>query len=149
MNFRTILVPTDFSSDADAALETAIGLAEKFDSRIVVVHAYHIDLAIASPVVGSGTLPQGYWDELREQATAHAANVSQRASDRGIEASSIAVAGTPSAAIVEQASQVGADLIVMGTRGLSGLKHVMLGSVAERVVRTASCPVMTVKAASE
>ncbi len=67
----------------------------------------------------------------------------------GIQCESHLIAQTPSAAIVEAAEQIGADLIVMGTRGLSGLKHILLGSVAERTVRVAPCPVMTVKGDKE
>ena len=149
MNIQTILVPTDFSKDADHALSTAIDLAGVFEANIVVMHAYHIDLALASPVVGAGTLPQEYYDDLRARAAAEVERAAESVRAQGIEATSIAVAGPASTAILEQAEIIPASLIVIGTRGLSGLKHVMLGSVAERVLRMAPCPVMTVKARSD
>jgi nucleotide-binding universal stress UspA family protein len=64
----------------------------------------------------------------------------------GVPAEASASSGFPPQAIVEMADDIGADLIVMGTRGLTGFKHLMLGSVAERTVRSAPCPVLTVKA---
>jgi len=146
MKVDLILVPTDFSDDARAAATTAVDLAERFDARVLLVHAYHVEIPIASPMVGAYTLPPGFYDELSVQATREVQEAAKALADRGVDVTGIAVSQLPAPAILAEAERHGADLIVMGTRGLTGLKHVALGSVAERVVRTAPCPVLTVKA---
>ena len=148
VNIQTILVPTDFSDDADQALTTAIELAGLLGAGITVVHAYSLVVPMATPMMGGGTLPQEYYDQMRAEATAQVERATDRVTAAGIKATGVTLPGPASTAIVSQAEQLSAGLIVMGTRGLSGLKHVMLGSVAERVVRTASCPVLTVKSHS-
>lgn len=146
MNVNTILVPTDFSADADKALSTATELATIFGAKIVVIHAYHVDIPMLSPMGGGYALPQGFYEGLRSQATAQIEEIAEKLVAEGIDATGIALHEPASIAIAEQAESLPADLIVMGTRGNTGLKHVVLGSVAERVVRTAPCPVLTVKA---
>ncbi len=148
MNVKTILVPTDFSADAEKALSTATELAKRFGARIVVLHAYHVDIAVVSPMAGGYALPQGFYEDLRSRATAQVEKLAKEAAAEGIEATGIAIQESDAVAIAAQSESLPADLIVMGTRGLTGLKHVVLGSVAERVVRTAPCPVLTVKAAT-
>lgn len=149
MNVETILVPTDFSADAEKALSTAIELAKLFGARIVVLHAYHVDIPMVSPMAGGYALPQGFYEDLRSQATAQVEKLAKAAAAEGIEATGLALQEPAAAGIAAQAESLPADLIVMGTRGLTGLKHMVLGSVAERVVRTAPCPVLTVKTATE
>ena len=147
MDIETILVPTDFSADAQEALSTAMDLAKKFDAKIVIVHAYHVDIPLMAPPLGGVyALPAGFYDQLRAQATLQVEAAAQELAAAGVEARGIAVADPAAMAIVEYARSLSADLVVMGTRGLTGLKHVALGSVAERVVRNAPCPVLTVKA---
>ncbi len=148
MIVNTILVPTDFSADAEKALSTATELAKLFGARIVVLHAYHVDIPVVSPMAGGYALPQGFYEDLQCQATAQVEKLAKEAAAEGIEATGIALQEPAAVVIAEQAESLPADLIVMGTRGLTGLKHVVLGSVAERVVRTAPCPVLTVKAAT-
>ena len=146
MKFDTILVPTDFSDDASKALETAVELARKFGSRVVLLHAYSIELPFSSPAMGGGViLPEGFYVELQDQATVQVERLAKEASGDGVEVEGKAVENTPWMAILDEAERLPADLIVMGTRGLHGLKHLALGSVAERVVRKATCPVLTVK----
>jgi len=146
MKIDTILVPTDFSADAEKALSTAVDVAKLVDAKIVVLHAYHVDIPMASPMGSAYALPQGFYDELRSQATIQVENVAKGLADEGVEVIGVAHSEPAPVAIVEQAKSLPADLIVIGTRGLTGLKHVVLGSVAERVVRMAPCPVLTVKA---
>ena len=147
MDIKTILVPTDFSPDAAAALETARDLARVFGARLVIVHAYHVDIPMMAPPLGGAyTLPAGFYEELEAQATAQVQGLSNEVAGSGVEASGVALSDPPLRAILSQAEKSSADLIVMGTRGRTGLKHVMVGSVAERVVRWAPCPVLTVKA---
>ena len=147
MNVNTILVPTDFSADAEKALSTAKELAKLFGASIVILHAFHVSIpVVVSPMGGDYALPRGFYEDLQSEATARVERVAKELAAEGIAATGIALSDPASAAIVAQAGSLPADLIVMGTRGLTGLKHVVLGSVAERVVRTAPCPVLTVKA---
>lgn len=148
MSVSIILVPTDFSPDAEKAVSTAVEFAKLFGARIVILHAYHIAIPMASPTGGPYMLPQDFYDDLQSHATLQVERIAKEVATQGIEATGIALCEPASTAIVEQAESLPADLIVMGTRGLTGLKHVMLGSVAERVVRTAPCSVVTVKAAT-
>lgn len=148
MKIDTILVPTDFSEDAGAALEAATQLARVFDARIVLLHAFSVDLPLTGAAFGGGViLPEGFYVEYRNHATLKVDQLAKEtASEAGVEVQGVAIQQPASAAIVEQAEKLPADLIVIGTRGLTGLKHVALGSTAERVVRKAGCPVLTVKA---
>jgi universal stress protein A len=125
-----------------------VELATLFGARIVVLHAYHVDIPVVSPMAGGYALPQGFYEDLRCQATARVEKLAKEATTEGIEVTGIVFQEPASVVIAAQAGSLPADLIVMGTRGLTGLKHVVLGSVAERVVRTAPCPVLTVKVAT-
>ncbi len=144
---QTILVPIDFSAPSTRALKTAIGLAKTFNAKLHLLHAYHLPIAITMP--DAVVVPQSFWDSVRDASARKLEKSYETVTREGIECESHLTAQTPSSAIVETARQVRAGLIVMGTRGLSGLKHVLPGSVAERTVRAAPCPVMTVKGDEE
>jgi nucleotide-binding universal stress UspA family protein len=141
--FETILVPVDFSDHSKEALDTAIQIAHQFGSTVHLLHCYHIQTAGISPY--GIVLPEGYYADIRDAAAKRLSDWHELVSNEGIQTESILSADSPSVAISLTAEEIGADLIVMGTRGLAGLKHAMLGSVAERVVRLAPCPVLTVK----
>ena len=141
--FETILVPVDFSDHSKEALDTAIQIAHLFGSTIHLLHCYHIQTAGISPY--GIVLPSGYYADIRDAAEKQLNDWLELVSNEGIQSETILSADSPSLAINLAAEEVEADLIVMGTRGLSGLKHAVLGSVAERVVRLAPCPVLTVK----
>ena len=145
MKIETIVVATDFSEAAAHAIETAADFARHFEAELIVVHAYNIEIPVASPIMTGGyVLPEGFIDQIRQQAQQEVDKIAKDLKSRGIAAVGIAVDAPPASAVIETADQKGANLIVMGTRGLTGLKHVALGSVADRVVRTANCPVLTV-----
>jgi nucleotide-binding universal stress UspA family protein len=139
-----VLVPTDFSEHARHARETATGLAKAFGASVHLLHVLHLPVQAVTPE--AAVVPVGFWKELR----AHAEKQLE-AEKKLVEAAGVKVTGevfedVPGFAISAAAERAKADLIVMGSRGLSGLKHVVLGSVAERTVRSAPCPVLTVKA---
>ena len=90
-------------------------------------------------------LPSGYYADIRDAAEKRLNDWHEMVFGEGIKVESTLSADSPSLATNLAAKEIEADLVVMGTRGLSGLKHAMLGSVAERVVRLAPCPVLTVK----
>lgn len=145
MQIKTILVATDFSDAASKAIDTAVEFARKFEAQLVIIHAYRVEIPMASPMMAGGyVLPQGFFEEIGNHAKAHIETVAKEIEGRGVSVIGIAVEQSAAEAIVEEAKSRPADLIVMGTRGLTGLKHVALGSIADRVVRMAPCPVLTV-----
>ena len=144
MQWKTILVPMDFSADSEAALRTAVELAKSFGSKIHLLHAY--PTYIGTP--WGYSFPPGAFSEARVHASELLGERQQKVEAEGVRATIDAEEGSPSEVIVEVAELVSADLIVMGTRGLTGVKHVLLGSIAERTLRHAPCPVMTVQADS-
>lgn len=139
-----ILVPVDFSEHSAKALEMAIDLAKALGASIQLLHCYQIQPAGVSPY--GIVLPESFDRDLREAAGRQLGEWRDKVVAQGVEAEATLSSMFPSLAISETASEVGSDLIVMGTRGLSGIKHVLLGSVAERTLRVAPCPVLTVKA---
>jgi len=143
MRIDTILVPTDFSTHADRALDYAIGLAKVFSARIHLVHAYHLPVQVALPE--QVIVPNDFWDQVRDAAAAQMEGSLARVTAAGVACDAELLPDAAAPAVVEAAARGGADLIVMGTRGLTGMKHVVLGSVAERVVRLAPCPVLTLR----
>lgn len=144
IEIKTILVPVDFSDHSTKALHTAIDLAKTMGASIHLTHVLHFPVQVAAP--GQIEIPQDLWSQIRDSAARKLDKTSKTVSSEGVTVETHLTEGANAHAIVELAEKLGADLIVMGTRGLSGLKHVMLGSVAERTVRMAHCPVMTVKA---
>lgn len=141
---KTILVPVDFSSHSEKALEHAVELARRFDARVELLHCYQVGLGSVSPY--GPVLPQEFGNEVKEAAERKLADWCRRVEEQGLTASCRLSQLFPPEAILFTAEELGADLIVMGTRGLTGFRHVLLGSVAERTVRTAECPVLTVRA---
>ena len=143
MSFQKILVPVDFSEHSAKALDAAIELAKAFGGKLTLRHCYQIQPAGVSPY--GIVLPESFDRDIREAAARQLDEWRQKVAAAGVEVDASLSAMFPSLAIAETASELGTDLIVMGTRGLSGIKHVLLGSVAERTVRIAPCPVLTVK----
>ncbi|MBJ22582.1 MAG: universal stress protein [bacterium] len=145
MKIETVLAATDFSEAAGKAMKIASDLARHFEAELVVVHAYNVEIPIASPMVEGGyILPSGFFEQISKQATLQVEEAANQIVERGVSATGIAIDEPAALAIVDEAQRRSADIIVMGTRGLTGLKHIALGSVADKVVRTAHCPVLTV-----
>ncbi|RIL04813.1 MAG: hypothetical protein DCC71_12775 [Proteobacteria bacterium] len=141
--FRTILVPIDFSEHADAALDRALAIARAGGGRVHLLHAYEIPLGTIPPY--GVEIPEAVLTGVRDAAARRLEKAAHKAEGAGVPCEAHLVHAPAASAIVESARALGVDLVVMGTRGLTGLKHVLLGSVAERTVRTAPCPVLTVK----
>ena len=142
--YETILVATDFSPHSEQALETAIDLARRLGAGIRLIHVFDLPLPLVSPY--EVAVPDAYLEETRSVAAGRLEAAAARVRDEGIEVESQLGEVPAARSISEAAREAGADLIVMGTRGNSGLKHLVLGSVAEHTLRLAHCPVMTVKA---
>jgi universal stress protein A len=137
-----ILVPTDFSDSADAALAYALTLGAQVGATVRLVHAFEdpdaVSLYSHAYVPMPAEMRAEILADLRRQLTARAT-----ASGRGLATTEV-LTGAAAKAIVDDATQQQCDLIVMGTHGRHGMAHLLLGSVAERVVRTATCPVLVV-----
>jgi nucleotide-binding universal stress UspA family protein len=147
MTVKRILVPTDFSPDADAALAFALGLAQRFGAS---VHLLHV---VENPVAADERSSRTYAPELAalqvtlvRYAEEHMRRaIRQLAAARSRLQQDVRI-GQPAPTILDVAISDGVDLIVMGTAGHTGAARVLLGSIAERVIRTAPCPVLTLRA---
>lgn len=135
---RTILHATDFSMSARAALKLAGSLARDHGAKLVLLHvAQQPTLSVS----GMPAPPQDAivgWESLKSHLSAMASEIRQ------IQAEARVVEGEPAKTIVEVAAELAAELIVIGSHGRTGLRRLLMGSVAEYVVRHASCPVVTV-----
>ena len=140
---RVILVPIDFSPHSDAALDRAVDFAKAFGAKIHLLHSYAVPVQGVMPY--DFAVPDGVWDGIRKVAEHKLEEFRQSVASEGLEASSEVSPVMPSEAILAVSREIGADLIVMGTHGHTGLKHALLGSVAERTIRLAPCSVLTVK----
>jgi nucleotide-binding universal stress UspA family protein len=141
MTAQHILVPTDFSTDADAALEYAMPLARTLHAQLTLLHVIE-----PLPVGSIDALPASFLLDLEAKITDLMASYHKRVTTAGVPCDYTIIYGVPFHVIVETARTAHADLIIMGTHGRTGLRHVLLGSVAERVVRLAPCSVLVVRA---
>ena len=138
MNIKRILVPVDFSEYNSTANEYASMLAKSTDARIVYFHAFLPDVIYGNP---------GLFDSAAEERRLlKQMEETFKPTVKEVVASYVVEFGTPADRIVDFANENEIDLIVMGTHGRTGLKRVVMGSVAESVVRRAECPVLAIKA---
>jgi universal stress protein A len=141
---QKIVVPTDFSLPAEKALKYAIPFARQFGATITLVHV--VDGDRYPSFVPMELERKRIFQSLTDYAEGQMKKLEQRFAPEGpIAPRSIVKTGKPYEEIVKIAGQMKADMIIMSTHGYTGLKHTLLGSTAERVVRHASCPVLTVR----
>ncbi|WP_447974651.1 universal stress protein [Nitrospira sp. Kam-Ns4a] len=138
---RRILTPVDFSDCSLEALEQAILAAKQFDAALTILHvvepvAYGLDFTLGGAAEGQA---------LRLRWEAKLAELAAVVTAQGLAADWALASGVPGDTILARARDRACDLIVMGTHGRRGLRHLVAGSVAEAVLRAADCPVMTVK----
>ena len=146
--YTRILVPTDFSPTADAALEHARALARAFGAELHLVHVFE-DPLLTGAVTAEAYVPAApeVRAALMQEARERLAHRVRAGDADALKTTTEIITGSPATAIVDHAASAGASLIVMGTHGRGGVAHLLLGSVAERVVRAAPCPVLTVRGA--
>jgi nucleotide-binding universal stress UspA family protein len=142
-----ILVPVDFSDASRTVLEYAIDMAESFGARVELLHVWDLPGYVRPDLtVWVGDVSGTYAEQAQQSANEH---MSRLVDDAGLKdhasVDTRVLCGTPHATILELLDGETYDLVVMGTRGRTGLAHALLGSVAERVVRHAPCPVLTVR----
>ena len=152
MDFTRILCPVDFSPYSKEALRAASELSMRFDGTLDILHVIPPIPVTAVPVAASTFNVAAYQQQLvGDYTTALAALAAEvlpvSLREVGARIHSDVLHGEPAFEIVRHAQQIGATLIVLSTRGLTGWDHVLFGSVAERVVRLASCPVLTIRGA--
>ncbi len=147
-NITRILVPTDFSEPSDAALAYGKSLAERLGASLHLLHVFEdpYTMVTYAPEVYAPIAP-GLRDVAVRDAETQLANRLSAAERARFHGTTEIVTGLTAKEIVQYAKDHAVDLIVMGTHGRRGIAHLMLGSVAEHVVRTAMCPVLTVRGA--
>jgi nucleotide-binding universal stress UspA family protein len=143
-----ILVPVDFSPHADRAVRYAATLAHQLGAQLALLHV------VEDPILTGAWTSEIYVPNVPELlknliagAERQLVTLKESAAAMGLTAETTVTTGRPAQTIVDHAKDGGFDLIVMGTHGRTGLSHVVMGSVAERVLRKAPCPVLTVRAA--
>lgn len=144
MEIKRILYPTDFSEHSEAAWPYALAFTKMCEAELFLLHV------VSPPPRAYGEYaveydPQKLLEGMVAEAEASLQRMAEGAKSEGLILHSLVKVGTDFAEIVAAAKQEGIDLIIMGTHGRTGFSHLLLGSVAERVVRRAPCPVLTVK----
>lgn len=142
--FATILFANDFSEGSDYAFDYALALANQFSAKLLIVHV------INEPVDLRGFyVPHISFENLEKEISEGAEKMMDRFCNENLAGyakfEKYVITGVPYEEIVKKAVESGADLIIMGTHGRKGVDHLLFGSTAERVVRNAACPVMTVR----
>lgn len=140
-----ILVPVDFSEPSEQALDSAIELAGKLKARLTLLHIVQPPVLGTGPDVGLGAAYADLTAQMEADAGRALEASLQRVRQAGVVCKSTLIHGLPFQAIVDCARVQQADLIVMGTHGHTGLQHILLGSVAEKAVRLAPCPVLVTR----
>ncbi len=145
VEFGKILIPTDFSESAENASLYALSLAEKYGSKIYVAH-------VIEPFTYTSDLGIDMGDQYQVmEATAKKFldDIVTSIKEKHIDVEGILLSGEPFVEIIKYVKQEQINLIIMATHGRSGIEHMLLGSVAEKVVRKSPCPVLTVKKAGQ
>jgi nucleotide-binding universal stress UspA family protein len=146
--FDKILIAIDFSENSDFAFDYALTLAKQFNAELMVMHVINepVDLrGFYVPHISFEELEK----EIEEGATKMMEKFCQAKLDGFTNYKTEIVSGIPYEEIIKKAEETSASLIVLGTHGRTGLDHLIFGSTAERVVRSASCPVLTIRLAAE
>ncbi len=142
-SFQRILLTTDFSETSAYAAEYAVLMAQTFGASLDVLHVLETDI----PVITDGLvyLPPNYFEEVEKQAAEKLEQVIAHEDRNRLSVTQVMRKGAPFVEIIRYARDQKVDLIVQGTHGRGALAHVLMGNVAEKVVRKAPCPVLTVR----
>lgn len=148
MAWKTILVPHDFSASANHATAIARDEARVHGGSIVLLHVIDLPYQLgpdALIVPEENSAPISVKQYAIQSAEAHLQDIADRLAKDGVTATGVIKVGTPVDEINQTADEHKADLVVMGTHGRTGLRHLMAGSVTERVVRSSRVPVLTIR----
>jgi nucleotide-binding universal stress UspA family protein len=144
--FHRILVATDLTATSEPAFAEAIEMAKGGDTELLIAHAFQPP-NVAQAQAAAGGVYEEWIRNLRDQTEERLEPLVERAAKEGVKAEKLVLSGTAYEAITEAAKEKEADLVIMGTHGRKGVSKFFLGSVASRVISTAHCPVLTVRAA--
>jgi universal stress protein A len=139
---RNILVPVDFSPNSRKAVDYATAFAKQFGATLTYLHVVQVNYAYGEFGAIDFTALER---EMRSGAEKELAGLLATATGAGLEARSLVREGSPPKVIADVARELGSDLLVISTHGYTGLRHVLMGSIAEHVVRYAPCPVLVVR----
>jgi universal stress protein A len=145
LEIRSILAPTDFSRHADAAVKYACALAERFGAKLYLLHVLSEVVPVGPDPMLAPVLSPDFYRETEQSSQDALATLIQPDWGRPASVETAVRWGVPVDAVIEFAGAHAVDLIVIATHGRTGLSHVLLGSVAERIVREAPCPVLTIR----
>jgi len=144
--FRSILVPTDFGDCSAPAVRYAAMLAEKFGAELILLHVIQDTAMVMPDAVMPAPVSVPDLNQLLDAGKMGLAHLIDRENLAALNPRVEVRVGSPVAEIVAAATDLKADLLCIGTHGRTGLAHLLLGSQAERIIREAPCPVLTVKA---
>ncbi len=144
ITIKKILVPIDFSDYSKSALRYAIDFAKQFNAKLYLIYVVEPIIYPADFSMGQVTFPSAELD-LNERARDELSNLAKAEIGDSLEYEIIVKTGKPFAEINETASEIDADLIIIATHGHTGVEHLLFGSTAEKVVRKAPCPVLTLR----
>lgn len=148
---RKILVPVDFSTHSQEAIRAAADLSKRYEASVTIAHVFELLVGMGASLgyglpAGYAVLTPGQIDDIMREYEKSLADAKRDAEAAGaLKVETKQLQGPPAIEIVAFAEAGGFDLIVMGTHGRTGIGHLLLGSVAERVLRLAPCPVLTVR----
>jgi universal stress protein A len=145
IQIRTILAPTDFSAHALTAVRYACGLAETFGATLHLLHVLAEVIPVGPDPMVAPVLPLEYYQESEKASLAALQTLLDPAWGRPKKVETFVRWGSPVDVVVDHATSSAVDLIVIATHGRTGLSHVLLGSVAEQIIREAPCPVLTLR----
>lgn len=137
---KKILCPVDFSQPSERAAAYAVDLAKATGGSVELLHVFQLPLVAAPETFSFPELVQ----TMSREADEGVAEMLKRHQGKGVTVTSVTTQGIPAAEIVRMAKEQNVDLVVIGTHGRTGLAHLLLGSVAERVMRTSPVPVLAV-----
>lgn len=139
LNVKRILAAVDFSETSDKAFDYALSLARVFEAEVIALRV------LEDPILYAPYTDQSFRDTFERDVQKKLESLANRHSSEGVTVKTEKVPGTPFYEIIQYAAREDCDLIVLGSHGHGPLKHMLLGSVAEKVVRKAKCPVLVVR----
>ena len=145
---KNIICATDFSNNSNEAINYASNLAKTFGAELVLIHVVEDALEAASSIPFTYAGSEGFDKqivELKKKINTELQKKSDELNKSGVKTSYSILEGNPVAELIQYPEENPCDLIVMGTHGRTGLPHILIGSVAEKVVRKAPCAVLTVR----
>jgi nucleotide-binding universal stress UspA family protein len=148
MQIKTILFPTDFSTGARAAMDYALSLAQDYKAKLLLLYVIQ-DISIAEWYIPSTLSVADLVEDMQKSAWKEMDKWAAEATSRVKDVEKLVERGVPFVEIIRIAREKNADMIIIGTHGRTGIDHMLFGSTAEKVVRKAPCPVLTVRIAGK